>query len=161
MTAQEIMTPAPACCTPDDTAESAARLMVEHDCGCLPVVEDTETNRLVGVVTDRDLAVRGLAQGKSADAKVRELMSSEPSCCAPDDDVEAVERIMAERQVRRVPVIDGKGCCVGIVAQADLARTSERGVGDREVGHVVERISEPTAGARAERQVGLRPDARG
>jgi CBS domain-containing protein len=160
MKAQEIMTSAPASCTPNDTAQSAAQLMAEHDCGCLPVVEDTDTNRLVGVVTDRDLAVRGLAEGKSPDTPVQELMSTKPSCCTPDDDVEDVEKIMAERQVRRVPVIDGNGCCVGMVAQADLARTSERGVSDREVGRVVERISEPTAESRREASVGVRPEFR-
>ena len=156
MKAEEIMTRDPACCTPDDTAQEAARLMVENDCGCLPVVEDTETERVVGVVTDRDLAARGLAEGKGADTPVRELMSGNPSCCTPDADVEEVERIMAERQVRRVPVVDVQGCCVGMVAQADLARAG-RGVSDREVGRVVENVSQPTDRPGGESGPGVRP----
>ena len=156
MKAQEIMTATPACCTPDDTVETAARLMAENDCGCLPVVEDTETNRLVGVVTDRDLACRCLGEGKGADTLVREVMSAEPSCCTPDSDVDEVQRIMAERQVRRVPVIDDQGCCVGMIAQADLART-DRAASDRDVGRVVESISEPTDRARSESSVGVEP----
>jgi CBS domain-containing protein len=145
MKARELMTTDPACCTPESTAYVAARLMADCDCGVVPVVEDTQSMRLVGVVTDRDLAVRGLAQGKGADTKVRELMSSEPYCCRPDDDVQDVERTMAERQVRRVPVVDENVCCVGIIAQADLARAAahEQGVSEREVARVVEQISEP------------------
>jgi CBS domain-containing protein len=157
MKAHEIMTENPACCTPEDTAQTAARLMVENDCGCLPVVSDMESREIVGVVTDRDLASRGLAQGKGADTPVREMMSGGPSCCTPEDDVEEVERIMAERQVRRVPVIDDGGCCVGMIAQADLAR-EDRALSDREVGRTVERVSEPTGQSRSEADVGIRPD---
>lgn len=157
MKVQELMTPNPSCCTPDNTVKEAARLMEEHDCGCLPVVDNTETNHLVGVVTDRDLALRALAKSKGPETKVRDVMSSAPSCCTPDDDVEEVERIMAERQVRRVPVIDRAGCCVGMVAQADLA-LKDRAASDREVGRVVERISEPTAEPRREANIAMRPD---
>ena len=102
MNAQDIMTASPACCTPDSTAQEAARLMAQHACGCLPVVEDTATNHLVGVVTDRDLAVRGLAEGKSVDTPVRDLMSTGPSCCHPDDDVaEVVAATLDHQRVRR------------------------------------------------------------
>jgi CBS domain-containing protein len=147
MKAQDIMTSSPACCLPDDTAQQAAGLMAECDCGVIPVVEDKRSMRLVGAVTDRDLAVRGLAQGRGADAKVRDLMTTNPSCCRPSDDVKDVERVMSERQVRRVPVVDDAGCCLGVIAQADLARAAEQkgGVSDREVARVVERISEPVA----------------
>ncbi len=157
MTAREIMTENPACCTPDDTVEHAAKLMIEHDCGCVPVVEDTRTNRLVGVVTDRDLACRCLGEGKGADTRVSEVMSANPSCCTPDADIQEVEQIMTLRQVRRVPVIDDQGCCVGMIAQADLAREN-RAVGNREVGRVVERVSEPTEEPRSEVGAGVRPD---
>lgn len=155
MKAREIMSENPACCTPEDTAQTAARLMVENDCGCLPVVTDTESKEMVGVVTDRDLTARGTAEGRSPDTPVREMMSGNPSYCTPDDDVEEVERIMSERQVRRVPVIDGGGCCVGMIAQADLAR-NERDASDHEVRQTVERISEPTGRPRAEADVGAR-----
>jgi CBS domain-containing protein len=156
MKAREIMTGGPACCTPTDTARHAAELMSDRDCGCLPVVSDLQSHRLVGVVTDRDLATRALARGLGPETPVRDLMSDNPSCCGPDDDLAAVERIMAERQVRRVPVLDDDGCCVGMVAQADLAR--ERGaVDERELGRVVEAISAESAGSRAEREVGRHP----
>lgn len=143
MQVREIMTDKPACCTPDETMQRAAQLMQEHDCGCLPVVEDTGTKRVIGTVTDRDLACRGLAAGKGPDTAVREVMSKDPTCCRPDDDLRVVEQVMADKQVRRVPVVDQRGCCVGMVAQADLALHNEA-VSDSEVGRVVERISEPS-----------------
>jgi CBS domain-containing protein len=143
MRAREIMTDHPACCTPDDTVQQAARTMMDTDCGCLPVVDDVGTKHLVGVVTDRDLAVRALGEGKGADTRVREVMSASPSCCGPDADLREVERIMADRQVRRVPVVDERDCCVGMIAQADLAR-ADREVGDHEVRETIERISEPS-----------------
>jgi CBS domain-containing protein len=148
MNAHEIMTRDPACCTPDHTVRQAAVLMQEHDCGCIPVVDGTQ--RLVGVITDRDLACRCLAAGLGPETSVAEIMSLSPSCCAPDDDVQYVERIMEERQVRRVPVIDAGGACVGMVSQADLVRAAERSahVSDREVARLVERVSAPLASAR-------------
>ena len=162
MNARDIMTENPVCITPDATAQEAARLMAECDCGVVPVIEDAQSRRLVGVVTDRDLAVRGLALGRGADAPVRELMTTEPSSCAPSDDVAVVERLMAERQVRRVPVVDERGRCVGVVAQADLARAAERreGVSEQEVARVVERISEPTQGSAARRTRSLGQETR-
>jgi CBS domain-containing protein len=142
MKARELMSAQPACCTPNDTVQEAARLMREYDCGCIPVVEDKESNRLVGVITDRDIACRCTAEGKGPKTPVGEGMSRDPKSCGPDDDVEAVEKIMADHQVRRVPVMDDQGGCVGMIAQADLALNA-RAASDSEVGRVVERISEP------------------
>ena len=141
MKAQELMTKAPACCTPGSTVRDAARLMLEHDCGCIPVGE-RDTMRLIGVVTDRDIACRCVAQGGEPDTRVNEVMTTDPRCCHPEDDVAAVEQIMMQAQIRRVPVVDARGDCVGMIAQADLAR-SEPAITDSEVGRVVERISEP------------------
>lgn len=145
MHVRDIMTGEPACCTPADTAERVALLMEQNDCGCIPVVETRDAGRVVGVVTDRDIALRGIGHGHAADTPVSELMTTGVFCCSPDADVSEVEAIMADRQVRRVVVVDDAGCCIGIVAQADLARAAERGndVTDEEVGQVVERISEP------------------
>lgn len=151
MQVKEIMSRDPQCCTPDDTLRNAARLMADHDCGCLPVVEETERKGVVGVITDRDITVRGVAKGKSPDSKVNDVMSPSPSCCKADDDIEEVERIMTERQVRRVPVIDSDGRVVGIIAQADLARDN-RAASDREVGRIVEKISEPVVPRREPRR---------
>jgi len=146
MKARELMTAQPACCTPNETVADAARLMKEHDCGCIPVVEDKESERLVGVITDRDIACRCTAEDKGPDTKVSEVMSRDPKCCGPDDEVDGVERLMAEAQVRRVPVVDERGCCVGIIAQADLA-LNQRAASESEVGRIVERISEPAHSA--------------
>ena len=118
--------------------------MREQDCGCVPVVDNIETKRVVGVVTDRDLTIRALAEGKGPETPIRELMSSQTSCCTAEEDLRQLERVMVERQVRRVPVVDGSGGCIGIVAQADLARgRGEGALSDREIAHVVECISEP------------------
>lgn len=147
MTVQKLMTRDPACCTPTDTVREAATIMRDRDCGSVPVIADTESRRLVGMITDRDIAVRGIAEGRGSDTPVRDLMSTDPSTIGEHDEVRAVEQIMAQRQVRRVPVVDEQGRCIGIVAQADLARAN-RTVSNREVGRIVERISEPTDEAR-------------
>jgi CBS domain-containing protein len=137
----QVMTPDPACCTPDSSARDAASLMREHDCGSIPVVETLEGKRLVGTVTDRDLAIRGLAAGKGPDTPVRELMTNDPISASPDDEVEIVREVMVSQQVRRVPIVEN-GAVVGIVAQADLAR-EEGAASDQEVGRIVEAISDP------------------
>ena len=147
MKAQDLMTTKPACCTPESTAREAARMMREHDCGCVPVVEG-ESTRLIGVVTDRDIACRCVAEGKGPETPVREIMTKDPQCCHPGDDIAAVEQIMMQVQVRRVPVVDAKGNCVGMIAQADLA-LSDKAANDSEIGRVVERISEPAGAPRA------------
>ena len=144
MRARELMSKNPACCTPDDTVQRAARLMVDCDCGCIPVVEDSESNRLVGVITDRDIAIRAIGHGRGADTKVRDVMTTDVRTAQPDDEVDAVEIIMIREQVRRVPVVDPDGRCVGIIAQADLA-VKHGAATDSEVGRVVERISEPAS----------------
>lgn len=142
MRATELMTPNPSCCSASDSLEDVARIMRDSDCGSVPIVD--EAGCLVGIITDRDLAVRGFAEGKKGDTKVKDLMTSSPYCCTVDDDIRAVERTMSENQVRRVPIVDSAGCCVGIIAQADLARAAEQArVSEHEVAIVVEKISEP------------------
>jgi CBS domain-containing protein len=87
MQVQKMMTSNPACVTPDDTIRDAARLMKEHDCGLIPVVDSHESKRLVGVVTDRDLALRAIGEGKGADTEVSQVMSRDASVASPDTDV--------------------------------------------------------------------------
>src|SRR5687768_8090197 len=145
MKARELMTAKPTCCTPDETVQSAARRMVDSDCGCLPVVDDLGTGRIVGVVTDRDLACRCLGEGLGADTLIRDVMSSNPGCCSAEADVREVERMMADRQVRRIPIVDERDVCIGMIAQADLA-LDERDFDDHEVRATLERISEPRDG---------------
>jgi CBS domain-containing protein len=144
MRARELMTKDPACVTPDDTLQHVAQLMADNDCGCIPVVEGRGQARIVGVVTDRDIALRAVARGRSADAVVADVMTREVECCPPDADLQTVERAMSDRQIRRVVIADADGCCLGIVSQADLARAAARGldVEEREVARVVESISQ-------------------
>ena len=142
MRIEDIMTPNPAVVTPDTTAREAARLMRECDCGAIPVVESQENRRPIGVVTDRDLAVRGLAEGLGPDTLVRELMTERPHAARADDEIETVRQVMMQQKIRRVVVTDAGGTVIGMVAQADLARHDDA-VSDRELGKVVEAISEP------------------
>ena len=142
MKISDIMTPDPACCVRETTARDAAGLMRDHDCGAIPVVESMDRRTLVGIVTDRDLAVRALAEGKGPDTPVKELMTDGPAAADPDDEVETVREVMIREQVRRVRVVGRDGLLVGMVALADLAR-EDAAASDREVGRIVEAISEP------------------
>lgn len=146
--ANELMTQNPSCVTPETTAQEAASLMEREDVGSLPVVESRASMRLVGIVTDRDLALRVLGRGESGNAKIRDVMSSgNLASVRPEDNLDKVERLMSEQQVRRIPVVDESGRVVGMIAQADLAR--EQGtVGRKDFGKVLEEISEPGRGNR-------------
>jgi CBS domain-containing protein len=138
------MTRNPVQARPEQTLRDVAALMQQHDCGCVPV-EDPSSHRCVGVVTDRDIVTRAIAAGRGADTRVQDVMSKDPSCCSANDDVERIEQIMSDKQVRRVPVVDNDGRVIGMVAQADLARAAD-GRGDlteHEVAQVLERVSEP------------------
>lgn len=141
MLAREIMTTNPECVTPQDDLTHAAAMMRDLDVGVLPVVESNDGSmRLTGILTDRDIAVRHVAEGHGPDCLVEEAMSRKDLVVVrPDDDVDNVMRRMREHQVRRVPVVDD-GRLVGIIAQADLATDTPD---ESEVGRTVERISEP------------------
>jgi CBS domain-containing protein len=140
MKVQDIMTGEPRSLTPESTAQEAAQLMKEMDTGVIPVVESSASKRLVGVVTDRDIAVRLVAEGKAADSRVSEVMSSGSlATCAPTDDVDRVMETMSREQVRRIPIVDERGTLVGIVAQADIVRKAD----DEKAERTVEKISQP------------------
>jgi CBS domain-containing protein len=104
--------------TPDKTLREAAALMKKIDAGVLPV---SEKDKLVGMITDRDIVIRGVAEGKGPDAKVRDAMSTEVRYCFEDEDVDHVAKNMAELQVRRLPVMNREKRLVGIVSLGDLA----------------------------------------
>jgi CBS domain-containing protein len=142
MLARELMTPNPACCKTSDSIQAAARMLGSYDVGSLPVVEGNEGNRLVGIVTDRDLVINALAEG-NFDATVGDVMTAQPHAARENDDVARVQQVMSEEQVRRVPVVNEQGAVVGIISQADLALAGS-GVSERQVAKMVERISEPT-----------------
>jgi CBS domain-containing protein/osmotically-inducible protein OsmY len=140
MTSRDVMTRNPSCCVPSDTAARAAQLMKSEDVGPIPVVEDYASKRLVGIVTDRDLALNVVAVGRDPNSmRIGEAMSRQLVTCRPDDSVDDVMRAMADHQVRRIPIVDENGTLVGIVAQADIARNFQESA----VGDVVEDISQP------------------
>ena len=122
--------------TPDQTAREAASFMLSADAGSIPV---TEGDRLIGMITDRDIAVRGVAQGHGPDTPVRELMTSGLICARLDDDVEDVATRMSEAQVRRLPVIDESEKLVGIVSLGDLSRETD----DETAHQALEGVSAP------------------
>lgn len=120
---------------PDDTIERAAQLMGQIDAGVLPV---SDGQRLVGMITDRDIAVRGVAEGCGPNAKVRDVMSQEVKYCFDDAETDEVLENMADIQVRRLPVVDHDKRLVGIVSIGDLAKKDAR-----ESGHALREIAQP------------------
>jgi CBS domain-containing protein len=138
MKASDIMTSNPRVVTPDTPVQDAARLMQSEDTGILPVVESDGNRKLVGVVTDRDIAIRVVAEGR-ANAQVRDAMTSGVRTAKPDDSAKELMSIMAREQVRRIPVVDAKGMVVGIVSQADIVREGD----DDRAEETIERISRP------------------
>jgi len=143
MKAKELMTKSPACVTPQTTVQEAAKLMENEDVGSLPVVENRDSLRLIGIVTDRDIALRVVGHGLFASTPVNDVMSSGKLACAnPDDSLDKVEDLMVEHQVRRIPVVDQNNCVCGVIAQADLAREL-RSVGRKDFGKVIQEISQP------------------
>lgn len=118
MRVKDIMTASVDSIESTDTIADAARRMAEDDVGALPVLTD---GKLVGIVTDRDIAVRGVAAGISSDAPIRRVMSENVATCAPDDEIETVLALMSREQIRRMPVRNDREEVVGIVALADLA----------------------------------------
>ena len=145
MKVRDLMTPDPAQVTPSDSLQRVSQLMAEHDCGCIPVVTAADHRSLLGVITDRDIAVRAVAEGRPATTPIGEIMTPNPDTVGPDDDLAYVERLMSDRQIRRVVVVDDTGECVGIIAQADLARAAKRKKepSPKEMVDVLEKISRP------------------
>jgi CBS domain-containing protein len=122
---------------PDQTIRDAAKMMAEIDAGAMPVGEG---DRLVGMITDRDIAVRAVAQGKGPDTPVREVMSIEQVLyCYEDEELDHVAKNMGEIQVRRLPVLDRSKRLVGIVSLADIAQSA----GVRPAGNAVKGVTKP------------------
>lgn len=131
MIVSDVMTANPACCTPNTLLSDVARMMLENDCGEIPVIEDRDNPLLLGVITDRDIVVRAVAQGRGADTPVAEVMTNDVVSVRDDADLEECLAKMEEHQIRRVPVLDGAGRICGIVAQADIAlNTGRLGTGE-------------------------------
>jgi CBS domain-containing protein len=118
----EVMTKNPVCCLPTDMVTKAADLMKSENIGSIPVIENEQTEKLVGIVTDRDLALRIIAEGLDAKStKVEAVMTRKVVSCLAGDDVQKALDAMSEHQLRRIPVVDNDNKVVGIIAQADVA----------------------------------------
>lgn len=136
----DVMTANPACCLPEDPVSKAAQLMKQENVGVVPVVEGTD-RRLVGMITDRDVVVNLVANGRDVNsAKVADAMSSRLVTCKPEDPIEDALDRMAENQVRRIPVVDASGGILGIISQADIAVRLDK---SKRTGELVEEISKP------------------
>jgi len=135
-TIHDLMTSNPSTIEADKTVVDAAKLMRDEDAGLIPIVEG---QKLAGTITDRDIAIRVVAEGKDPQSStVRDVMTSRLVTVDPDQDLDEALRLMAEHQVRRLPVVEEDGKLVGIVAQADIARHTS----DEQTGEVVQRISQ-------------------
>jgi CBS domain-containing protein len=138
MQVADVMTRDVRVANPDQSIFEAAKLMEEYDCGALPVAEG---DKLIGMATDRDIVVRALAQGKSGDTKISEVMTQDIKYCFEDEDVEDVAQNMGELQVRRLPVVNRDKRLVGIVTMGDLSQTSE----NQSIADALSDISEPSS----------------
>lgn len=140
MKAQDLMTREPATLAPDASCAEAATLMRQEDCGSIPIVDGS---RLVGIVTDRDIVIRCVAAGKDPKTMpVSAVMSADPITISPDTDIDDASDLMADRQVRRLPVVDG-GKLVGILVIGQIAR---REPDEEQTGETLKEISEPKSG---------------
>ena len=141
MKVHDIMTRDPSCVTPDATVREAAQVMKREDVGIVPVVDAQNSKKLVGVITDRDIAIRCVADGRDGTQRVSDCMTTNKlATCRENDDVDRAMDAMRTEQVRRIPIVDERGSLVGIVAQADIVRKTNN---DAKSGQTVEQISEP------------------
>ena len=141
MTARDLMTLNPACCTTDTPLQDVAKAMVDYDCGEIPIVEDKDTLTPVGVVTDRDIVCRTVAQGKNPILLTAADVMTSPAITVRDNDSdEVVKHKMEMHQIRRLPVVDRNGCVCGLVALADIARGESR----KAAGEVIREVSAPS-----------------
>jgi CBS domain-containing protein len=137
---KDVMTLDPICCVANSNALLAASLMQEQDIGPIPVVEDPESKKLIGIITDRDLVIKVIAEGLDPETTlVADVMTRDPVRCLPDESIdEALDR-MSRYQIRRIPVVNDNNEIVGIISQADVAT---RMADLEKVGEVVQEISE-------------------
>lgn len=140
MTARDLMTSNPACCTLDTPLQDVARLMEQCDCGEIPVVERDDLKRPVGVLTDRDIVCRAIAKGRNpASLSAGDVMSSPAVTARHSDQLDAIRQMMETHQIRRIPIVDDRGQICGIVSLADIARHDT----ERQAGQVVKEVSAP------------------
>jgi CBS domain-containing protein len=137
---REVMTENPVCCLPNDLVSASARVMRREDVGALPVINDEQQKQLIGIVTDRDLAIKVVAEWRDPNhTLVQDVMTSTIVVCRECEDLLSTIKAMEEHQIRRVPVIDDDGGVVGIISQADVARRWRE---PRQTGEMLEEISQ-------------------
>lgn len=142
MKVSEIMTKNPVCCTPEVRLHEVARIMCGHDIGELPVVDSQEGRKPLGVITDRDIVCRSLGQGRNPlDLTARDCMTRSVVSVSPATSLEDCCRVLEERRIRRVVVVDADGRCCGIVSLADIARKCEAEV----TSEIMREVSQPIA----------------
>lgn len=140
--ARDIMTPNPACCGPNTTLDEVAKMMLQNDCGEIPIIDTNDC--IIGVITDRDIVCRAVAQGKNPIGyTVESCMSSPVVTVQEDDSLDDIVSTMERHQIRRVPVVSDGGICAGIIAQADVARVGPKS----EVAELVREVSQQTGRA--------------
>ena len=133
----QLMTRDPVFCLGSDTVDRAAQLMKQEDVGSLPVVESHQNKKLLGIITDRDIALKVVAEKRDANMRAEEVMTRNPVTCRADNDIQVALNAMTSNQVRRIPVVDEKNHIVGIIAQGDVATVSE----PEKTGQLVREIS--------------------
>lgn len=144
MKVRELMTPDPVCCTPEDSAQKVAKILCEQNIGSVPIVLDQQSRKLLGMITDRDLCCHIVAAGMDPKAtKIEKFITLNPVTCRDGENLENCERLMQEHQVRRIPIVDADGRCIGILAQADLALREK----PEKVSKTVAEISKPVSEA--------------
>lgn len=144
MKVRDVMTSNPHCCLPTDSAQKVAAQLRDHNVGSMPVVSDKDSRVLVGMITDRDLCCSVLADGLDArKTTIDKIFTRDTVTCRDGENVEKCEKAMQDHQVRRIPVVDGEGKCIGIVAQADLALKEKQ---PEKVQKTVTEISKPEKG---------------
>jgi CBS domain-containing protein len=142
MKVRDVMTSDPVCCIPSDTTQRVAQVLRDQDIGSVPVVADQESRKLIGIITDRDICCSIVAEGLDPRSTIIErYISEQPVTCRKGDNLDQCERAMQEHQIRRIPVVDGEGRCLGIVVQADLALKDK----PEKVTKTVAEISKPAA----------------
>jgi CBS domain-containing protein len=146
MQVKEVMTSDPVCCTADTPLPEVARMMIDNDCGEIPVIDNKSSKVPIGVVTDRDIVCRTVANGLNpVELTAADCMSKPIVTVTPDMSLEECCRIMEEKLIRRVPVVDDRRACIGIIALADISLHTGKNV----AGHIVREVSEPTTSASA------------
>lgn len=142
MLVKDIMTEQPSCCTAETGLREVAKMMVDNDCGCIPIVENKDSRIPVGIITDRDITIRAVAEGKNPlDLTAGDIMTPSVVAVTPDTTLEDCCNIMEEKQIRRIAVVDKNGACCGILAQADIATNA----GEHTTAEVVQEVSKATA----------------